>query len=58
MSCALSLWDIVNILTVGSTGQRNGSFEGISRGLKAKRFSRPGVKAQCGLIKVMLRVDG
>jgi hypothetical protein len=43
---------------VGSTGQRNGSFKGISRRLKAKRFSRPGVKAQCDLIKVMLRVDG
>jgi hypothetical protein len=51
------LWPAKKI-AVGSTGQRNGSFKGISRRLKAKRFSRPGVKAQCDLIKVMLRVDG
>ena len=32
---------ILKKATVGSTGQRNGSFEGISGRLEAKRFSRP-----------------
>lgn len=43
---------------VGSTGHRNGSFEGISRRLEAKRFSRPCVEPEGDLIKVMLSVDG
>ncbi|SEN71469.1 transposase [Pseudorhodobacter antarcticus] len=30
---------------VGSTGQRNCSIKGISRGLEAKRFSRPCIEA-------------
>ena len=43
---------------VGSTGQRNGSFEGISRRLEAKRFSRPRVEPQGDLIEVTLGVYG
>jgi hypothetical protein len=43
---------------VGSTGQRNGSFEGISRRLKAKRFSWPRVQPQGNLIEIFLGVDG
>ena len=43
---------------VGSTGQRNGSFEGISRCLEAARFSRPCIEAEGDLIKVMLGVNG
>ena len=43
---------------VGSTGQRNGSFEGISRRLEAKRFSGPCIEPQGNLIKVSLGVDG
>ena len=42
---------------VGSTGQRNGSFKGISRRLEAKRFSRPRVEPQGDLIEVMLSVN-
>ena len=37
---------------MGSTGQGNGSFEGISRRLQARRFSRPRVEPQGNLIKV------
>ena len=48
--------DILKKATVGSTGQRNGSFEGISRRLKAKRFPRPGVEPQGDLIEVTLGV--
>ena len=43
---------------VGSTGQRNGSFEGISGRLEAKRFSRPCVEPQGDLIEITLGVDG
>ena len=43
---------------VGSTGHRNGSSEGISRRLEAKRFSWPCVQPEGDLIKVMLSVDG
>ena len=50
--------DILKKATVGSTGQRNGSFEGISRRLKAKRFPRPGVEPQGDLIEVTLGVYG
>jgi transposase len=50
--------DILKKAAVGSTGQRNGSFEGISRRLEAKRFSRPRVEPECHLIKFMLSVDG
>ena len=42
----------------GSTGQRDGSFEGISRRLETRRFSRPRVEAQGNLINVALGVDG
>ena len=50
--------DILKKATVGSTGQRNGSFEGISRRLEAKRFSWPRVEPKGDLIKVMLSVYG
>lgn len=50
--------DILKKATVGSTGQRNGSFEGISRRLEAKRFSRPCIQSEGDLVKVMLGVDG
>jgi site-specific DNA-methyltransferase (adenine-specific) len=43
---------------VGSTGQRNGSFEGISWRLEAKRFPWPRIEPKGDLIKVMLRVNG
>ena len=43
---------------VGSTGQRNGSFQGISRGLEAKRFPWPCIEPKGDLIKVMLSVNG
>ena len=43
---------------VGSTGQRNGSFEGNSRRLEAKRFPRPCVEPQGDLIEIALCVDG
>lgn len=42
---------------VGSTGQRNGSLEGISRRLEAKRFSRPRIEPEGNLIEVMLGVN-
>ena len=50
--------ELLKKATVGSTGQRNGSFEGISRRLEVRRFSRPRVKPQGNLIKVTLGVDG
>ena len=37
--------EVLKKAAVGSTGQRNGSFKGISRRLEAKRFSRPRVEA-------------
>jgi hypothetical protein len=43
---------------VGSTGQRNGSLEGISRRPEAKRFSGSCIEPQGDLIKVMLCVNG
>ena len=43
---------------VGSTGQRNGSFEGISRRLEAKCFPRFRVKPQGDLVEVTLCVNG
>jgi len=43
---------------VGSTGQRNGSIEGISRRLEAKRFPWPCIEPEGDLIKVMLSVNG
>lgn len=50
--------DVLKKAAVGSTGQRNGSFEGISRRLEAKRLSRPCIEAKGDLIKVMLSIDG
>ena len=50
--------DILKKATVGSTGQRNGSFEGISGRLKAKRFSWPRVQPQGNLVEISLGVDG
>ena len=50
--------DILKKAVVGSTGQGNGSFEGISRRLEARRFPRPRVEPQGNLIKVTLGVDG
>ena len=43
---------------MGSTGQRNGSFKGISRRLEAKRFSRPCIEPEGDLIEVILSVNG
>ena len=43
---------------VGSSRQRNGSFEGISRRLEAKCFSWPCIEAEGDLIEVMLGVNG
>jgi hypothetical protein len=43
---------------VGSTGQRNGSFEDISRRLEAKGFPWPRIELKGDLIEVMLSVDG
>ena len=50
--------DIPKKAAVGSTGQRNGSFEGISRRLEAKRFPWPRVEPPRNLIEVILGVDG
>jgi transposase len=50
--------EVLKKAAVGSTGQRNGSFKGISWRLKTKCFSGPSVEAQCDLIKVVLRVNG
>lgn len=50
--------DILKKAAVGSNGQRNGSFERISRRLEAKRLPRPRVEPQCNLIEVILGVDG
>jgi transposase len=50
--------DILKKATVGSTGQRNGSFEGNSRRLEAKRFSWPRIEPKGDLIKVMLSING
>ena len=50
--------DILKKATVGSTRQRNGSFEGISRRLEAKCFSWPCIEAEGDLIEVMLGVNG
>ena len=47
-----------NQQVVGSTGQRNGSFEGISRRLEAKRFPWPCIEPKGDLIEVMLCVYG
>ena len=46
--------DILKKATVGSTGQRNGSFEGICGRLEAKRFSWPRIEPKGDLFKVML----
>ena len=52
-------WDSrAKYAVVGSTGQRNGTFESNSRRLEAKRFPRPRVELQRNLIKVTLGVDG
>ena len=50
--------DILKKAVVGSTGQGNGSFEGISRRLQAKRFPRPCVEREGHLVKILLGVDG
>ena len=50
--------DILKKAVVGSTGQRNGSFEGISRRLEAKCFSWPCIEAEGDLIEVTLGVCG
>jgi transposase len=50
--------DILKKAVVGSSGQRNGSFEGISRRLEAKRFPGPRIEPKGDLIKVMLSVNG
>jgi len=50
--------DILKKATVGSTGPRNGSFEGIRRRVEAKRFSWPCIEPEGDLIKVMLGVNG
>ena len=50
--------DILKKAALGSTGQRNGSFEGISRRLEAKCFSWPCIEAEGDLIEVMLSVNG
>ena len=50
--------ELLKKATVGSTGQRNGSFEGISRRLEAKCFSWPCIEAEGDLIEVMLSVNG
>ena len=50
--------ELLKKATVGSTGQRNGSFEGISRRLEAKRFPGPRVEPQGNLIEVTLGVNG
>ena len=50
--------DILKKAVVGSTGQGNGSFEGISRRLEARRFSRPRGEPQGNLIEVTLGVYG
>jgi hypothetical protein len=42
---------------VGSSGQGNGSVEGISRRLEAKRFPGSGIEPQGNLIKVVLSVS-
>jgi hypothetical protein len=44
--------------TVGSIDLRNGSYEGISGRLKAKRLSWPCVEPDDDLIEVMLSVNG
>jgi hypothetical protein len=43
---------------VGSSVQRNGSFEGISGHLEAKRFSQPCIEKEGDLIEVMMSVNG
>ncbi len=50
--------EILKKTAVGSIGQRNGSLEGISRRLEAKRFSGSCIEPQGDLIKVMLCVNG
>ena len=50
--------DILKKAVVGSTGQGNGSFEGISRRLQARRFPRPCVEREGDLIEITLGVDG
>ena len=50
--------DILKKAVVGSTGQGNGSFEGISRRLQARRFLRPRGEPQGNLIEVTLGVYG
>ena len=50
--------DILKKAAVGPTGQRDGSFEGISRGLEAKRFPWPCIEPKGDLIEVMLSVNG
>ena len=50
--------DILKKATLGSTVQRNGSFEGISRRPEAKRFSWPCIQPEGDLIEIMLSVNG
>ena len=55
------LWaerDILKKAAVGSTGQRNGPFESISRRLEAKRFPRPRDGPQGKLIEITPGVYG
>ena len=46
--------EILKKVSVGSIGQRNGSFEGISRRLEAKRFS--GLRRQPNLAVTLARI--
>lgn len=48
--------EILKKAAVGSTGQRNGTFESNSRRLKAKRFPRPCVQPHRNFVEVTLGV--
>ncbi len=50
--------DILKKAAVGSTGQRNSSFERISRRLESRRFPWPRIEPKGDLIKIMLSVNG
>ncbi len=50
--------DILKKAAVGSTGQRNGSFEGISRRLEARRFWLPCLEPEADLIQIMPSING
>lgn len=58
LSEASTMSGFPKFLMVGSTGQRNGSFEGIRRRVEAKRFSWPCIEPEGDLIKVMLGISG